>query len=155
MKKRGAKIKHIDPLLKTEPWRVALVFSPIESVLSRLEIDGTITTTANGDAIFVEESSGDWYDTAEALRGIIEFHRIASERRGEVAHVSGLARLAELIATGDDISEDDVTKARNDIALCKRQAYLMRRSEAVSVLKVVSIGAQFDLQSLTYSKEAA
>src|SRR6185369_9755919 len=96
MKKRGARIKPTDPLLRAEPWRVSLVFDPIEAVLSRLEIDGTITTAPNGSAVFIEPGHNEWYDTAEALRGIVEFHEIASNRRGEVASVDGLRRLADL-----------------------------------------------------------
>lgn len=150
MKKRGARIKPADPLLRAEPWRVSLVFDPIEAVLSRLEIDGTITTAPNGSAVFIEPGHNEWYDTAEALRGIVEFHEIASNRRGEVAHIEGLRRLAELLAVGGDVTEDDIIQARADIAACKRQAFSMRRSEAESVVKVVSIGVQLDLQ-----KEAA
>ena len=37
-------MKRIDPLLRHVPWKIAAVFFPLERVLSRLEIDGTVET---------------------------------------------------------------------------------------------------------------
>lgn len=132
-----------DPLLKCCPWRIFAVFAPIERILSRLEIDGTIEV-AGRQVVFKEDSKGGWYDVPAAIRGVTEFHKIAAERHGIPADVAPLEKLANKLNAGMPLFEADIAAARASITSCKQQAMRLRVSEAESILRTVQISEQMD-----------
>ena len=36
--------RRLDPLLRTQPWKIHAVFDPLDRVIARLEADGTVET---------------------------------------------------------------------------------------------------------------
>lgn len=132
-----------DPLLKCCPWRIFAVFQPIEQILSRLEIDGTIDV-AGRQVVFKEYSNGGWYDMPEALRGVIEFHKLAAERYGFHANTDAMHKFANKLQAGSPIFEADIAAVRSDIESCKRQAMQLRVSQAESILRTVQVSAELD-----------
>ena len=132
-----------DPRLKAQPWKIFCVFEPLESVINRLEIDGTVDTVGR-HVVFHETSRGEWYDLPAALRGVIDFHRIATERHGLQADVSALERFANKLDAGSPIFESDIVAVRAGIASCKRQAMHLRVSQAVEIVDLVRVRAEVD-----------
>lgn len=132
-----------DPLLKTQPWRILAVFAPLERVLHRIEVDGTVETDGR-HVVFREDGRGGWFDIVSALRGVIEFHQIATARHGHPADVAALERFANKLHTGTPVFEGDLVAIRASIASCKAQAMRLRVSEAVDILKTVQVGAELD-----------
>ena len=132
-----------DPLLKTQPWRILAVFSPIERVLHRLETDGTIEV-AGRNVVFREDGRGGWYDIVSAMRGVVEFHQLATKRYGIPADVAAIEKFANKLDTGTPIFEADIAAIRESITSCKRQAMQLRVSQATDILKTVQIGAELD-----------
>ncbi|MBI2307549.1 MAG: hypothetical protein HYU78_09615 [Rhodocyclales bacterium] len=132
-----------DPLLKTQPWRILGVFSPLERVLHRLEVDGTVETDGR-HVVFREDGRGGWFDIVSALRGVIEFHQIATARYGHPADVDALEKFTNKLHAGSPIFEDDLVAVRASIASCKSQAMRLRVSQAADILKTVQVGAELD-----------
>ena len=82
-----------DPLLRTQPWRMTMVFGPIERILHRLESEGTVEV-AGRHVVLKEDGRGGWYDAVAALRGVVEFHQLAQSRHGYPADVEALIKFA-------------------------------------------------------------
>ena len=132
-----------DPLIRTMPWRAMAVLSPLEEVLRRLDKDGTVDAIGKR-IVFTEASRGDRYDLPEAIRGVVDFHRLAREKYGLPLDVAAMARFAEKLDAGSPIFESDISAVRANIESCRQQAYQMRISQAVEVLDAVRIGAELE-----------
>jgi hypothetical protein len=127
-----------DPLLRTQPWRMIMVFGPIERILHGLETDGTVEV-AGPHVVFKEDGRGGWYGAVAALRGVIEFHQLAQARYGLPVDVEALIKFANKLEAGSPIFEGDVAQARACIASCKRQAGPLRISQANDIVQTVQI----------------
>ena len=132
-----------DPLLRTQPWRMTMVFGPIERILHRLESEGTVEV-AGRHVVFKEDGRGGWYDAVAALRGVIEFHQLAQSRYGYPADVEALIKFANKLEAGAPIFEADLAQVRACIASCKRQALQLRLSQADDIVKTIQISMRLD-----------
>lgn len=135
--------KKPDPLLRTQPWRALAVFSPLEDVLRRLEKDGTVDAIGKR-IVFTEASHSDRYDLPEAIRGVVDFHRLAREKYNLPVEVDAMARFAAKLDAGSPIFEADIAAVRANIESCRQQAYQLRISQAVYLLDAVRIGAEVE-----------
>lgn len=130
-----------DPLLKTQPWKVFAVFHPLEMMLSGIKRNGTVDT--EGDkVVFEEQGGGGWYDATAALRGVIDFHRIARDRYGIQAEIGALIEFADKLDTGAPIFESDLEAVEAAISSCKGQAMALRVSQAVDIVRILQIQAE-------------
>ena len=136
-------MKRIDPLLRHVPWKIAAVFFPLERVLSRIEIDGTVET-AGRQVVFHEDSKNGWYDLVAALRGVIQFHDLAASRHSLPIDLSAMVRFANKLEAGSPIFESDIEAMKTCINACKQQAMKLRVSEATSIVDTVRISAEMD-----------
>lgn len=136
-------MKRIDPLLRTVPWRVATVFAPLERILHRLEADGTVETHG-AQIVFREDGKGGWYDLPAALRGVVEFHRLAESRHQLPVDVSAMEKFANKLELDSPLFEQDLVDVRKNINSCKAQALRLRVSQAESIIRTVQIGSEID-----------
>lgn len=140
-------MKRIDPLLRTQPWRVMAVFTPVERMLDRMEIDGTVET--NGDqVVFMEHGNGEWFDLPAALNGLVEFHELATEKHGVPASTAALTKLASDLHDGNPIFEADIAAVRRDIASCKHQALKLRISQAADIVRTIQIRSEIAMNDV-------
>ena len=137
------KRRKIDPLLRHQPWRIYAVFEPIETILTRMERDGTIDA-ASGVPVFCEHGAGGWYEVGPALEGVLQFHEIAASRYGMPCDLAGLQRVAKKLDVGAPIFEADIAAARASINSCKRQAMGLRQSQAIDIIDTVRISMALD-----------
>ena len=143
-------MKKIDPLLKTRPWLLISVFGPIESVLDRMLIDGSVDSI-RGSAVFQEGNKNTWYDMVAALRGVIEFHEIAERLHGVPANVEAMKKFANKLEASMPIFEQDIADVRECIQSCWKQAMTLRVSQAQSIVDTVRVGAEMDRLGLRES----
>ena len=127
------KRKPYDPTLKTQPWRISAVWAPIEQVLSRIARSGEVDAV-QGRPVFYEDSKGGWYEIAPALRGCIDFHRLAGTRHGLTADVAPLEKIANKLDAGTPIFMADLDAAFAAIAQCKRAALSLRITQALRLV---------------------
>jgi len=127
--------------LSSQPWKVSMVFDPIEQILHRMLTDGTIDC-AQGRPVFREDGKGGWYEVVEALRGVIEFHQLAEARHGITAEVDGMIRLANKLHLSAPIFEEDIAATRANIETCKRQALRLTLDEATDIVQTIRISAE-------------
>lgn len=136
------KRKH-DPYLRVQPWKVLAVFQPIESIIHRLKMDGTVEVEG-AEVVFTETSTGHRYNMIEALRGVIEFFDIATGRYGIQFPTFSMTRFANKLDLCAPIFEDELGPLLSEVDECKRLAMGLRVSQAEDVLKTVKISEQMD-----------
>lgn len=129
--------------MATQPWRIDWVFAPVERILHRIEMDGTVDA-AQGKPVFYEDGNGGWYEVVAALRGIIQFHEVAAERLGMTADVAGFTRLANKLDLGSPLFDNDLVQARKCIDACRQQALRLTIAEAKDILTTVRISAALE-----------
>lgn len=129
--------------LSHRPWKVELVFGPIERILHRIEIDCTVDCV-QGRPVFYEDGNGGWYEVVEALRGVIEFHQLAEARHGLPVDLEGMIRVANKLNSGAPLFEQDIALARANIETCKRQALRLTLDEAEDILNTIRISMELD-----------
>jgi hypothetical protein len=132
-----------DPFLRTQPWKVTMVFGPIERILHRLEVDGTVEV-AGRQVVFKEDGRGGWYDTVAALRGVIQFHELAASRHNLPVDLAALVRFANKLDAASTIFESDIEAVRACIAACKSQALKLRVCQAIDIVNTVRISMEMD-----------
>lgn len=140
---RRKPMHHRRATLSSQPWKVSMVFDPIEKILHRMLADGTIDC-AQGRPVFREDGKGGWYEVVEALRGVIEFHQLAEARHGIPAEVDGMIRLANKLHLSAPIFEEDIAATRANIEKCKRQALRLTLDEATDIVKTLQISMVMD-----------
>ena len=136
-------MKRLDPLLRTQPWKVMAVLSPIEGILKRLESDGTVDAIGR-QIVFTESSSGERFDLPEAIRGVVDFHELAASKYGLPIDVDALRRFANKLHAGSPIFEADVEASRRCLKACWSQAMQLRVSQAAELVRTVQIGAEIE-----------
>ncbi len=132
-----------DPYLRTQPWKVTMVFGPIERILHRLETDGTVEV-AGRQVVFYEDGNGGWYDAVAALRGVIQFHELAASRHGLPVELASLHKFANKLEASMPIFEADIQAVRACIAECKKQALQLRVSQAQDIVDTIRISMEMD-----------
>ena len=99
-------------LLKAQPWKIKLVFGPLENILDQLERDGTVDGTTDDTPIFKDESDGHWYCTVSALNGVIEAYEIHERRHSRSLNLEPLRILSNKLKYGMPIFQSDTDAAR-------------------------------------------
>lgn len=130
------------PLLRVVPWRVMAVFDPLERILSRLEMDGTVE--AHGRQVVFKEDSSGYYDLPAAIQGVVEFHRLAEKQYAIPVHVDAMERFANKLEAGSPVFEHDLEAVHSDIASCRGQAMKLRVSQAAAIIRTVQIQAELE-----------
>lgn len=136
-------MKRPDPLLRTCPWKITLVFGPIERVLHRLESDGTVDAIGK-QIVFNEHGNGGRYDLVAAIRGVVEFHELAATKYGLPVNLDALTKFANKLEAGAPIFEQEIPAIRACIAECKKQALQLRVSQAADIVDTVRIRAEIE-----------
>ena len=137
-----------DPLIRAQPWRAMAVLSPIESVIKRLENDGTVDAIGK-QIVFTEASRGDRYDLPEAMRGVADFHKLARDKYGLPVECEAIEKLANKLDAGSPVFESDIDAVKRNIESCRQQAYQLRVSQAIYLIDAVRIGAELERLKLT------
>lgn len=143
-----------DPYLRTCPWKIMFVWSPLETVLDQIEKDGTVDTDGK-HIVFKEDMRGGKYDLVAALRGVIQFHELAEKLHGVPAQVDALRKFANKLDASMPIFEQDIADVRECIRSCWKQALTLRVSQATSIVDTVRISAEMERLGLTNNKMIA
>ena len=127
------------PKLSTCPWKIAAVWAPVEAIMRRMEIDGSVDAV-QGRPVAQDHGAGLWYEIGPALEGLAEFHQIAAARKRAALDVSALRKFATKLTHGAPILAADLAAVRACAQHCKALARTMTVDEADSILQTVRVG---------------
>lgn len=128
------------------PWKVAAVWAPLEQVLARIELDGTVET-AMGKPVLHDDANSGWYEIAPAVEGIAQFHEIAASRHGWAIDLRPLHQMAAKLRYGTPIFASDISAVRACAETCKRHAMQLTGREAEDILQTVRIGVAMEVRT--------
>jgi hypothetical protein len=113
-------------LLKTQPWKIAAVFNPLEAILNQLEQQGTIDVeTYTGRPIFKDHNDGHWYESPVAIMGVVDAYAIHEQRRGIDLDMAPLRQLAKKLDVGMPIFPSDTASCRECLKRMKAETMTM------------------------------
>lgn len=124
-----------EQLLKTQPWKIAAVFNPLEAILNQLEQYGTIDVEHFTDKpIFRDHNDGKWYETPIAIMGVVDAYQMHQERRGIDLQLDPLRKLAKKLEYGMPIFDTDTKACRECLSRMKRETMTMTANYASSLI---------------------
>lgn len=142
---RPRTISRDDLRMATIPWNIDQVWRPLEQILDRMEMDGTVET-AQGRPVLYDAGTNGWYEIAPAIVGLVDFHRIAADRHGWDVDLQPLTKLAKKLEHGTPIFAADVAAVRALAANLKRHVGHLTLREAKDILTTVRIQIALEQQ---------
>ena len=139
--------------LKMQPWKIKAVFDPLEAIIDQLEQHGTIDATPSGTAIFKDAIDGHWYESHEAIMGVVEAYEIHEIRSGRVIDLLPLRQLAQRLKYDMPIFQADTTACRACFARMKAETMQMTAGYARDLITDFQI--KEGLEKLTNKERVA
>lgn len=97
-----------------------LVFSPLQAVIDQMEQDGTLTCSPRGRPMFRDMTDGRWYDTADALAGVIEHLEMYETRHKVTLPIQSLRNLHRRLEVSMPIDEPLMESLKRDVPALQR-----------------------------------
>ncbi|UXC37149.1 hypothetical protein [Cupriavidus gilardii] len=130
--------------LRSEPWRVAAVFAPLESMLDAIERDGEVMATRDGTPIFRDLNDGHYYETAPALEGIIDAFHTHAMRQNRPMPLEPLRLLARKLRYAMPLEMADITAVRQAIKVLRAESLEMTLQYANDLIRTTQIRIELD-----------
>ena len=132
--------------LRTQPWRVAAVFSPLEAILRQIEETGTVTTDVQGMPIFKDANDGTWYATCPAIGGVIDAYATHEIRSGRPMPLESLRRFAKKLEYSSPLTDEDCDAVKRDLITLRRETMAMTVDYAASLVRTTQIKIELESQ---------
>lgn len=132
--------------LRTQPWRVAAVFGPLEAVIAQIEQSGTVTADGQGMPIFKDGNDGCWYATVPALEGIIDAYQTHELRSGRAMPLDRLRQFARKLEYSSPLTLADCGAVKEDIEVLRRETMSMTVDYASSLVTTTQIKIELQEQ---------
>ena len=121
--------------LRSQPWKVAAVFNPLEAIINQLEQDGTIDVAGDGTAIFKDSNDGHWYDSSVAIMGCVEAFEIHERRHNRDLQLDPLRQLANMLKYSMPITAANTAAARACLSRMRAETIEMTADYAKQLIK--------------------
>lgn len=132
--------------LRTQPWRVAAVFGPLEAVIAQIEQSGTVTADGQGTPIFKDGNDGCWYATVPAIEGIVDAYQTHEVRSGRPMPLDRLRQFARKLEYASPLTLADCAAVKEDIAVLRRETMSMTIDYASSLVTTTQIKIELQEQ---------
>lgn len=134
--------------LRTQPWKTAAVFRPLEQILNELETEGTLTVPVRGEhagkPVFQVDGEPHWYVAAPAIRGLIETMEVHELRSGRKLPLDPLRLLAKKFEVDMPVFPEDTKAARASMAALIQESHSFPRDYAVDLVQVTQTSIAFE-----------
>lgn len=115
------------------------ILFPLEAILQRMEIDGTIESTPDGRAVF--NDGEEVYEVVPALNGLIHWLELCASRTGAQVDLSPLSQLKNQLNYQMPITEAVFTACKRLMPTLRRLVSLMPADLAQSNMRTVQISS--------------
>lgn len=120
-----------------------LVLRPLEAIIDRLEIDGTVDVDGKGNPVF-RAGDGEWYDAAGAIEGVMWHFGTYSERHGVELPLDALRELVIAFRYCVPVQASTMQKLRAAMPVLRRVMGMADTNEQIDILRVVQIRAELE-----------
>jgi hypothetical protein len=115
------------------------ILYPLEAILQRMEIDGTIESTSDGRAVF--DDGEEVYEVVPALNGLIHWLELCANQAGSKVDLSPLSQLKNQLNYQMPITEVVFTACKRLMPTLRRLVSLMPADLAQSNMRTVQISS--------------
>ena len=123
-----------------------LVLRPLESIIDRLEIDGTVDVDQKGTPLF-KAGDGQWYDAAGAIEGVMWHLEMLATRHGLTLPLDGLNELVIAFRYEVPVQESTVAKLRMALPVLRRVMATANPDDQIDILQQTRIKAELEAQA--------
>lgn len=120
-----------------------LVLRPLEAIVGRLEIDGTVDVDGKGDPVF-QAGDGEWYDAAGAIEGVSWHFEMLATRHGLTLPLDGLNELVIAFRYCVPVQPSTMAKLRIALPVLRRVMGMGDPQEQVNLLQQTQIRAELE-----------
>lgn len=132
--------------LRTCPWKVDFLMSPIDDVLQELEHHGTVNVDSKGKPVFVDTSFGEVYPMVAAALGFIEMWEIYERRYEKQLDLAPLKNLIMRLHYGTVVTDTELQPAKAAVRRIKDALYTMTVEDVARLCKDAQI--KFELEKV-------
>lgn len=122
-----------------------LVLRPLEAIVDRLEIDGTVDVDGKGNPVF-QAGDGEWYDAAGAIEGVMWHMEMWATRHRRELPLDGLRELVIAFRYCVPVQMSTMQKLRTALPLLRRAMGTGNPDEQVDLLRQTQIRAELEAQ---------
>ena len=112
---------------------IDLALRPLEEIIDQIERDGTVNTSSKGVAMF-KASDGGWYDTVEAIDGLIVHFEMYSVRHRVALPLGALRDLQTALKYCIPVFEKTILELRHDLPVLRRALATADPDDQVDIL---------------------
>jgi hypothetical protein len=120
-----------------------LVLRPLETIIDRLEIDGTIDVDGKGNPVF-PTSDGEWYDAAGAIEGVMWHMEMHATRHSLTLPLDGLKELVIAFRFCVPVQNSTMQKLRTAMPVLRRAMSLAKPDDQIDLLRQTQIRAELE-----------
>ncbi|WP_026641151.1 hypothetical protein [Bordetella petrii] len=120
-----------------------LVLRPLEAIVDRLEIDGTVDVDGKGNPVF-QAGDGNWYDAAGAIEGVMWHFDMMATRHGRTLPLDGLKELVIAFRYCVPVQASTMQKLRAALPVLRKTMSLAAPDEQVDLLRQTQIKAEME-----------
>lgn len=120
-----------------------LVLRPLETIVDRLEIDGTVDVDGKGNPV-LRASDGEWYDAAGAIEGVMWHMEMHATRHGVTLPLDGLKELVIAFRFCVPVQNSTMQKLRAAMPVLRRAMSLAKPEDQIDLLRQTQIRAQLE-----------
>lgn len=121
-----------------------LTFEPLQAIIDQIEQDGTLTCDARGTPIFRDSTDGNWWETAPALAGIIDYLQMYETRHGVDLPIKPLWDLHQRIRYCMPVDEPLLARLRRDLPALQRVIATGNPDDTADLFRQVQIKIEME-----------
>jgi hypothetical protein len=125
-----------------------LVLRPLEQIVDRLGIDGTVDVDGKGTPVF-QAGDGQWYDAAGAIEGVVWHFEMMETRHGLQLPLDGLRELVIAFRYCVPIQGSTMVKLRAALPVLRQAMAGGDPADQVDILQQTRIKAELEAASPT------
>lgn len=122
----------------------ALVLAPLEAIIDRLDIDGTVAIDGKGNPILQDMQTGEWYDAAGGIEGLIWHLDMHCTRHGVVLPLDGLRELHIAFKYCAPVQPSTMRKLREALPILQRAMAVADKDDQLDLLRQTQIKAAME-----------
>lgn len=120
-----------------------LVLRPLEAIVDRLEIDGTVDVDGKGNPVF-QAGDGEWYDAAGAIEGVHKHFDMFATRHKLTLPLDCLRELSIAFRYCVPVQQSTMQKLRTALPALRRAMSMADPDEQVDLLRQTQIWAELE-----------
>lgn len=131
--------------LRLQPWRLNMLFNPVERILDRLEAGDAFDLNEDGELETQYHEVGHAFSVDMTIHTLIEVYEIAAMRApAKCPGIAPLRHLRSRLADDEGLTSADIEASRSCLAALRRYAASLPSTELIDVMRTLALKAQLD-----------